>query len=82
MGALADMLAAADDPEPNALAVETPSGVMLHPLPLPEGMSPEAWLALVPLAPEVRASARWTLGVAKGRSTTVEPTQPWAAVPG
>jgi hypothetical protein len=82
VGALAEMLAAADTPEPNALAVETAAGVMVHPLPLPEGLTPEAWLARLPLAPEVRSSARWTLGVARGRATTVEPTQEWAPVPG
>jgi hypothetical protein len=81
MGSLDDLLAAADAPEPNALLLEVPDGILVHPLPLAGNVSPETWLAGLPMSAEVRAGARWTLAVSGPRQTGGEPTQPWADVP-
>ena len=67
--------------EPDALLLEVPAGVLIHPLPLPGRVSPEEWLAGLPLSDEVRAGARWALGLAPGRTMSGEPTQEWAPVP-
>jgi hypothetical protein len=65
---------------PNTIVVETSGGLLLHPLPLPAGLSPEAWLAGLPMSPEVKAGARWTLAIARPRSDSFTPTQAWAPV--
>lgn len=89
MGAMDDLLAASEPvpkpegPQPNRLVVEGPDGSRLtQPLPLPGGLTPEAWLAQLAAtaAPGWATTARWTLAVAQHRLATPTPTQEWRPV--
>lgn len=88
MGALDDMLAAADPQpdypgDPSHIVVQVGAdGLITHPLPLPGGMTPEEWLAQLSdaLGPGFAAAAVWTLAQVAGRTGTPVPTQAWAPV--
>lgn len=73
--------------EPTHVAIVVTNGsvgLALHPLPLPGGLAPEAWVQQVAevLGPSWAATARWALVAAAGRGRAVTLTHELREVAG